>query len=771
MREKLIAIAVLLLAIAGLSPDVVAQPGGFGGGGHGGGFRGFGPAGRGAGNNSGVMLLRMPEVRKELSIRDEQTKAIDELADDLQEQIREVFGRINFRDLQDLSDDERQATFAENRKKTEELGKQADLKLEKLLDAPQLARLSQLRVQREGAAALVRPEISKELKLSEEQASRLRNVVDDHNGRFGEPAEELRKVEEKELALLNPEQKAKLAELKGKEFKFPEPQRFGPGGGRGGPMARERKLVKQFDKDGDGRLNVEERNAARKVLKNERANGPGGGGFGPRGGRGGPGRGGPGGFGGRRQDEPGKPGPKVNPEDVKPLANVSLYDSKNIRTLFLKFDNPEWESELADFNNTDVEVPATLIADGTTYPNVGVHFRGMSSFFTVSAGSKRSLNLSLDFVDSKQRLLGYKTLNLLNAHEDPTFLHTVLYFHIARNYLAAPKANFVKLVINGESWGLYTNAQQFNKEFTAENFGSGKGTRWKVRGSPGGDGGLSYVGDKREEYERRYEIKSGDNDQAWKALIDLCKTLSKTPPEKLEEALKSKLDTDGVLWFLALDNALINSDGYWIRASDYSIFLDAKGMFHVIPHDANETFQPAMGPGMGRFGGGGRPGGRGGDGPPRGNPPGGGPRGAGGGRGVELDPLIGLDDSSKPLRSKLLAVPALRKRYLEHVRTIATEWLDWEKLGPVVREYRSLIEKEVEADTRKLSSYAEFQKTTGDDVEENSAPGRRPAMSLRQFAEQRRKYLLNHPEIKKLGTGAGSTVSSTTNDATPPAGK
>src|SRR3712207_6822969 len=61
-----------------------------------------------------------------------------------------------------------------------------------------------------------------------------------------------------------------------------------PFGGFGGPMGQTRKLVKQFDKDGDGRLNTEERKAAREFLKKE----PRGGGRGP-GGRGGFG---PGGF-------------------------------------------------------------------------------------------------------------------------------------------------------------------------------------------------------------------------------------------------------------------------------------------------------------------------------------------------------------------------------------------------------------------------------------------------------------------------------------------
>lgn len=46
------------------------------------------------------------------------------------------------------------------------------------------------------------------------------------------------------------------------------PPGFGPGG-PGGPMGQERKLVEKFDKDGDGRLGVQERLAARESLKAE----------------------------------------------------------------------------------------------------------------------------------------------------------------------------------------------------------------------------------------------------------------------------------------------------------------------------------------------------------------------------------------------------------------------------------------------------------------------------------------------------------------------
>ncbi|HKB05555.1 MAG TPA: CotH kinase family protein, partial [Gemmataceae bacterium] len=362
---------------------------------------------------------------------------------------------------------------------------------------------------------------------------------------------------------------------------------FGKGpimiGGPGGPA---RKLVKDFDKDGDGRLSADERKAARESLAKD-GRGPGGfgkGGFGPSGMRG-------------KQDPP-KPGPKVSPADVKAYPDNPLYDPGVLRTLFLEFENKDWEAELQDFHKTDVEVPATLTVDGTKYPNVGVRFRGMTSYGGVPAGYKRPLNLSLDFVDPKQRLYGYKTLNLLNAHEDASFLSTVLYSHIARKHIPTPKANLVKVVINGESWGVYVSAQQFDKVFVQENFKTDQGTRWKVGMGPGG-GGLEYVGENVADYKRRFELKSKDDEKAWKALINLCKVLNQTRPEKLEEALAPIIDIDGLLWFLALDVALVNGDGYWIRACDYSLYLDPKGKFHVVPHDMNEAFRPGGGPGGG----------------------------------------------------------------------------------------------------------------------------------------------------------------------------
>lgn len=375
------------------------------------------------------------------------------------------------------------------------------------------------------------------------------------------------------------------------------PDGFGPGrGGPGGPggMNREEiKLVKQFDKNGDKRLNSEERKAAREYINkqgtNRRQGGPGGrrGGFGP------PGMG----------AETAKPGPRVSPSDVKSFPDAPLYASNVLRTMFLDFENADWEKELEDFHGTDVEVPAKLTVDGKTYRDVGIHFRGASSYMMLGTGQKRSLNLSLDYMHEDQNLGGYRTLNLLNSHGDPTYLRAVLAHTVARDYLPAPQANLVRVVINGESWGVYVNAQQFNKDFVKEWFGTKTGARWKAPGSPNGRATLAYLGDDPSAYKRAYEIKSKDDPQSWTNLIQLCKTLNNTPADKLEAALAPLLDIDGALRFLAVENALINNDGYWVRTSDYDLYQDEKGRFHILPYDANETFSTPGGPGFGGPGG------------------------------------------------------------------------------------------------------------------------------------------------------------------------
>ena len=101
-----------------------------------------------------------------------------------------------------------------------------------------------------------------------------------------------------------------------------------------------------------------------------------------------------------------------------------------------------------------------------------------------------------------------------------------------------------------------------------------------------------------------------------------------------------------------------------------------------------------------------------------------------------------------PLRSKILAVPAYRQKYLQYIRAIAEKKLDVETIGPVIAGYRELLFDEVKADSRKLTSFDAFVSMSS----RNSDSTGPPKPSLYTFLKDRRKFLLNHDGIKRVAS-------------------
>ena len=227
---------IVVLAVAGASAQ---GPGGSSGrGGPGGGMMSYG------------MLLRMPEVQKELGFSESQTGQIEQTQKEVMEQMRSSFSGFNFQDLQNMSREDRDKKMAELRKKGEEIGKGVEEKIKKLLDAKQVARLDQLVLQYAGAGAFSRPEVVKKLALTEDQQAKIKKIQEDSRsqGRSGfnrDMSEEQRteffkkmqerreKAQKDALGVLTDEQMMTWGEMCGKDFKFPAMRPFG-GFGRGG---------------------------------------------------------------------------------------------------------------------------------------------------------------------------------------------------------------------------------------------------------------------------------------------------------------------------------------------------------------------------------------------------------------------------------------------------------------------------------------------------------------------------------------------------------
>ncbi len=88
--------------------------------------------------------------------------------------------------------------------------------------------------------------------------------------------------------------------------------------------------------------------------------------------------------------------------------------------------------------------------------------------------------------------------------------------------------------------------------------------------------------------------------------------------------------------------------------------------------------------------------------------------------------------------ARILGVETWRTEYLETLRRIAEVDLDWSNLEPRVDAYRALIERDVIRDPFH-GDRTGFRRALYGDEE-----------SLKSFAAERRRFLLQHPELAEL---------------------
>jgi len=424
-----------------------------------------------------------------------------------------------------------------------------------------------------------------------------------------------------------------------------------------------------------------------------------------------------------------------------------LYDESEIKTIYLYFEQPDFWEQLHDNYCDKINISASLIYEGETYNNVGVRFKGQTSYANTNGNNggggpggggpggggpggsvetdKKSFNIELDWVED-QDINGYETLNLNNCYQDPSFLREFLFEKLSRNYIPATQVNFVRLVINDQDWGLYPNVQQLDKKHASEWFFDDECTRWRAEdpnneapgcgspigvggpggGGPGGGGpnfgagtsSLNYLGDDTLSYLNHYTLKKSYKDDPWDDLVDACYVIENV--ENIANPylyLNEYLDLDATLWHLANEIIFSDDDSYINKGGmDYYVYYD-KYNDRILPieYDGNTVF---------------------------GN--------------TNWSPFYNESNTDFALLNKLLSIPEIRQRYLAHFRTILFECFDVNYINGLIDYYANFINQSVYDDPQKIYSYNEFL---------NEIEG------LKEYFSDRSSYLYSNYEINQNG--------------------
>ncbi len=386
-----------------------------------------------------------------------------------------------------------------------------------------------------------------------------------------------------------------------------------------------------------------------------------------------------------------------------------FFQLNKIRRIDLQFDQSDFWNQLTANYQSKKDLLGKLTYDGATYSDVGVRFKGQTSYQRVTT-MKKSFNITMDSKDSTQDLKGYETINLNNSFEDNSFIREVFYENITRPFAPSLKANYAHLFINGQDWGLYPCVQALDGDYQEEWFLSNEGTRWRAErtttggGAPGGNFGagtssLNYLGDDPNLYTPHYTLKKSTITDHWSKLAQMTKVLNNVPLDQLEDTLNKVLDVDRALWFLAKEILFGDDDSYINKGGmDYYVIYQ-KDMDRFVPleYDANSVMS-----GM-----------------------------------TSTWSIFNKEADVKfPLSSRLLKVPALRQRYLAHLRTMFNQALDTNNFKNTYNAIYNMIDTLVQSDPKKLMTYTAWQN------EKNV---------LFNWMRNRRNFILNNTEFKQAG--------------------
>ncbi len=273
-----------------------------------------------------------------------------------------------------------------------------------------------------------------------------------------------------------------------------------------------------------------------------------------------------------------------------------FYDTSVLRTIELTFEQSNYWQQLENNYASETYLAADLTIDGEVLEDVGVRFKGNSSYNSIGNSEKKPFNIDLnvfaDTLGADHDFQGYKKIILNNGFKDPSFVREALTWEICRQFVPAPKSNWVKLVINGESWGIYMNCEHLDDEMLSGWYSEEDGNRYKAEGGPGANpSNLTWLGSNTSSYTAQYQLKNPDDAiNPHEDLVELCDVLNNTPGSSYS-AVQDILNVDNSLWMLALDNVFVNLDSYYGGGHNYYIFHDFEhDRMETLMWDVNESF-------------------------------------------------------------------------------------------------------------------------------------------------------------------------------------
>lgn len=274
--------------------------------------------------------------------------------------------------------------------------------------------------------------------------------------------------------------------------------------------------------------------------------------------------------------------------------NGNAYLSESLPEVHITCAEMGWIMQQENWYS-NVEHPATFVFSSETYTdtveNVGFRLRGNTS----RGAPKKSFKVSFNTFDDTQAWQGLKKMNLNGEHNDPSAMRARLSWECLRDAgVPVSRSTHVKLFINGNYYGLYSNTEHIDGEWLEKRFDHAHGNLWKCTYPAN----LAFVSSNPDAYkftpswseQRVYELKTNNLLDDYSSLAEFIDILNNTSIESLPCALEAVFDVDAYLKVAAGEILLGHWDNYIGNKNNFYLYeRTTDGRLTYIPYDMDNT--------------------------------------------------------------------------------------------------------------------------------------------------------------------------------------
>jgi len=263
-----------------------------------------------------------------------------------------------------------------------------------------------------------------------------------------------------------------------------------------------------------------------------------------------------------------------------------IFIEDEVATIRLVLSNEDKTALLADENRGSelfYYCDLTMINSkiNATATNVGIRLRGNTSRGHEKRGFK------IDFREyGGGKFYSYKKFNLKPNVNDPSVYREPLSLAMYRHMnVPAARTFILKLYINDEYMGIYTNVEQIDDEFLEDRYGHAEGYLYKC------SYGANLLDDGQVFNQEMYESEINKMTDTRAEINNFVKKLNNTSDAQFKAVISQVFDVENYIKQLAVEALIGHWDGYSYNQNNYYLFYnDSTQKVTYIPYDADNTW-------------------------------------------------------------------------------------------------------------------------------------------------------------------------------------